>query len=86
MKLSRNQQIALLFLNHWDSHEWTSVDAVLRMHGSQSCGHRTCISLVKKGLASESRPHDSLVCKFRITGAGREVARTLSLSVTIEEK
>lgn len=78
---SRRQQLALLFLAHsWGEQCWTSINAVLRMHGERSPnGAVTAKALVRRGLATQVREYPMT---FRATDKGRVTAMLLKI-VTI---
>ena len=84
MKLSRRQQIALKLIDSAVIDiEWTGLSAAMNMVGERiPNGRVTGESLVAKGLAVNTR---QLGWAYRITDKGREVAKTISVTLQIEQ-
>lgn len=84
MKLSRRQQIALKLLDaSWTAIDWTAISATLKLLGEKSAnGNVTCSSLINKGLVRRVEMHFGSFC---ITSKGREVAKTIKVTVQIEQ-
>lgn len=86
MNLSRRQKLALMFLAAypWAEHDWTSIGAVLVMHGETTVNGRvTASGLVRKGLAAVNG------CLYRIAyyrQSVRNVNTALDPAFNMEEQ
>lgn len=81
MKLSRRQQIALKYLDEcrWQV-PWSSIQAALWMSGERGGqGDATVMALKTRGLVEMWNHH------FTITDKGREVAKTINVTLRIDQ-
>lgn len=81
MKLSRRQQIALKYLSQSKFPQpWWAINSAMQLCGDTHCnGFVTANSLITKGMAIFNGR------EFFITDNGREVAKTISVTVQIEQ-